>query len=427
MADFSEIAATASGSAAWAQIQGQLNLEGASDAAVLAAKDTLASTWTSLTTNQFGVDPEHAMTAARDFTLAAQTISGSVATVEGLVNAAGGVISTQQVVQISNMFVGTMIGLAAAAGAVSAGVGAVIVSAIAIAANVIESFLGSSPGIEVCPGVTCNPTPNWVINCHCVWGQAASPSSLAWRPFPTGSEWYTVGATAFLRDQITGQTNMEVDGAGLGQGIFASQAHRPIDMIFPQYAELEQAPPSILAAFHAAFVAAWKANQEYAINGLKVQDDSAVLFHMVRVWNRSHSQGTPFELSSSVTGSYEATLVNDLLYSNSQSTDLNDYISGTSLLVYTGPAITFGGGQKVIALHLTPPSPNSPIMAVGPASSVATSAGMSTGSKIALSVAVVGAAAAGGVGIWAFVTHQGYGQAWSRVWRKSGGKLLRKG
>ena len=363
MADFAEISATASGSAAWAQIQGQLNLEGASDAAVLAAKDTLASTWTSLTTNQFGVDPEHAMTAARDFTLAAQTIAGSVSTVEGLVNAAGGQISTQQVVQISNMFVGTMIGLAAAAGAVSAGVGAVIVSAIAIAADVIENLLGSSPGIEVCPGVTCNPTPNWVINCHCVWGQSASPSSLAWRHFPTSPEWYTVGATATLRDPITGQANMTLDGSSVGQGIFSSQSQRPIDMIFPQYAELEQPAPSPITDFHAAFVAAWKANQEYALNGLKVQDDSQVLFHMVRVWNRAHSQGTPFELSSSTVNSYEGSLVNDLLYSNSASSDLNDYISGTSLVVYTGPAITFGAsGQRVVALHLRLPSPDSPIM-----------------------------------------------------------------
>lgn len=427
MADFAEISATASGSAAWAQIQGQLNIEGASDTAILAAKDTLASTWTSLTTNQFGVDPETAMTAAKNFTLAAQTISGSVATVEGLVNASGGQISAQSVVQISNMFVGTMIGLAAALGAVSAGVGAVIVSAIAIAADVLEGFLGSSPGVEVCPGVTCNPAPNWVINCHCVWGKVASPGSSAWRTFPTSSEWYTVGATAVLKDPITGQVNMTLDGSGQGQGVFASQPERPIDMIFPQFAELGQPAPSVLSGFHAAFVAAWKANQEYALNGLKVQDDAQVLLHMVRVWNRSHSQGTPFELSSSTINSYEGSLVTDLLYSNSQSTDINNYISGSSLLVYTGPSITFGANQRIVPLHLRLPSPNAPIMAVGPAIAVAAPSGMSTGGKIALSVAIVGGSAAAGVGIWALMTHQTYGGAWSRVWRKSGGKLLRKG
>jgi hypothetical protein len=96
------------------------------------------------------------------------------------------------------------------------------------------------------------------------------------------------------------------------------------------------------------------------------------------------------------------------------------------LAANAGPLRLAATTPRIVSLHLMPLSPNAPIMSVGPASAVA-APGMSTGGKVALSVAVVGAAAAGGVGIWAFMTHQAYGEAWSRVWKRSTGKLLRKG
>jgi hypothetical protein len=56
------------------------------------------------------------------------------------------------------------------------------------------------------------------------------------------------------------------------------------------------------------------------------------------------------------------------------------------------------------------------------ASTVATS--MSTGAKVAMGAAIVGASAAAGVGVYALATKQGYGSAWSRLWSKSGARIF---
>lgn len=87
----------------------------------------------------------------------------------------------------------------------------------------------------------------------------------------------------------------------------------------------------------------------------------------------------------------------------------------SSFTINDGPEI---GQVRTISLHLNPADAAS-------SASSSTITPMSTGSKVAISAAVVVGSAAAGVGIWAFMTHQGYGEAWSRVWKKSGGKLLR--
>lgn len=51
---------------------------------------------------------------------------------------------------------------------------------------------------------------------------------------------------------------------------------------------------------------------------------------------------------------------------------------------------------------------------------------LSTGGKVALSVAVVAGSASAGVGLWAYLTKQAYTEAWSRVWRRTGGSLFHK-
>jgi hypothetical protein len=91
----------------------------------------------------------------------------------------------------------------------------------------------------------------------------------------------------------------------------------------------------------------------------------------------------------------------------------------SSFVINDGPEIAPGSSAGPRVIHLT--------LTNGQTTAVSTPASMSTGSKVALSVAIVGGTAAAGVGVWAFVTHQGYGEAWSRVWRKSGGRILRKG
>lgn len=79
-------------------------------------------------------------------------------------------------------------------------------------------------------------------------------------------------------------------------------------------------------------------------------------------------------------------------------------------LIGGGLAITFGPNAMATATPIAPASASTPL---------------STGSKVALSVAIVGGTAAAGVGVWAYLTKQGYSEAWSRVWKETGGKLLR--
>jgi len=48
---------------------------------------------------------------------------------------------------------------------------------------------------------------------------------------------------------------------------------------------------STVTDFQKAFFAAWKANQEYALNGLLPQPDGVVLLHLIRLWNAAHKPG----------------------------------------------------------------------------------------------------------------------------------------
>jgi hypothetical protein len=90
----------------------------------------------------------------------------------------------------------------------------------------------------------------------------------------------------------------------------------------------------------------------------------------------------------------------------------------SSFAINDGPEIASGSNAigpvgpvnpSVIRLKLATPPP----------------APMSTGSKVAVSAAIVAGSAAAGVGVWAFLTHQAYGEAWGRVWKRSGGRLFR--
>jgi hypothetical protein len=48
---------------------------------------------------------------------------------------------------------------------------------------------------------------------------------------------------------------------------------------------------STVTDFQKAFFAAWKTNQEYALNGFTPQDDAVVLLHLLSVWNAAHMVG----------------------------------------------------------------------------------------------------------------------------------------
>ena len=391
------------GSSAWGTISNQLQREGADQPTIVAAQNTFTSSWNSLSTT-FGMDADSALTGAQQYTYAASTIAGAVSTVQGLVSDFKQIQTPAGALSAVNMFTGAMVGIAVAAGAVSAGIGAVIVAAVGIAADVLSNFLGSAPGVSVCPGIRCNPAPDWVINCTCVWGAAYSPGANGWRSFPTPAanpEWFSPTGTAYLKDGYTGQINTLAITSASSQEYLGVQTGNPnftmpIEILFPEYGQLTAtlSVPLELLPFHAAFVAAWKANKEFTLNGQKAQDDAVVLQHCIRVWNKSHSGSSTFALSAHsdsplgpIIGEnfYEASLVAEAISNAPSDLAAANYISNGTFLINTGPALTF----------------DVPVV-------TSTSNGTSLGMSILVGSAIVVGSAALGVGAWALATHQSF-------------------
>src|SRR5260370_30346143 len=122
---------------------------------------------------------------------------------------------------------------------------------------------------------------------------------MGWGKSPGASEWFQVGASAVLVDGYTGRQNTVpiIDTQGL---------RSPIELLFPEYNDVVMPAPGTglfetgpLAGFHLAFIAAWKANKEYALNGQKCQPDATVLQHCILVWNRAHVSSSTTLLSPS--------------------------------------------------------------------------------------------------------------------------------
>jgi hypothetical protein len=100
-----------------------------------------------------GVNPQSIATAAQNYVLIGKTVAGAVDTVEGLIKLydSAGSITPDSAIAISNAFTGTMVGVAISAGAVSAGVGAAIVGAVAAVLGLLESngLLGVVEGSDL--------------------------------------------------------------------------------------------------------------------------------------------------------------------------------------------------------------------------------------------------------------------------------------
>jgi len=237
--------------------------------------------------------------------------------------------------QLTQIFTGTMIGtLSLVSGAVSAGAGAAIVGAVGAIIDILQTaglFGSSPPGVDICQGMKCNPVPDWVIGCEnracpclCVWNQNGSsgiiaPGSRDWRSFPNSND--PNDADWFRDATLGGDFSFVWKGLKFGRTLTVNPAgdDRPIDeafgpgffVDFPAYQAVEQftAPAAIaqnqqIAALSPpplgftvqqggplslAFCAAWKANAEYSLNGLKAQPAWVVLLHTIRLWNRSHA------------------------------------------------------------------------------------------------------------------------------------------
>jgi hypothetical protein len=292
----------------------------------------------------------NAYATAKQYVMTGQTIAGAVSTVTGLIGSIES--NTMQPLAVMQTFTGTMLGLLAVAGVPTAGIGAAIVGAIGVGIAVIQQLTGSPPQPQIIGYTNCgyilNEQPNWIAGCLGAWGIVNSPDTNDWRPIPEPSN--PADAVWFQSGQVgPGQWCVPIQGGsdcsffgirgnGKDQGYNSpgstyawgppvngvnpaggDTSQRPIDNAFPGASQLNNTAigtgtTSIYAAvveqgaglsqidttgwdptwiaslqdFTKAYVAAWKANASYVLNGLAAQPDYVVLAHLLRMWNKSH-------------------------------------------------------------------------------------------------------------------------------------------
>jgi hypothetical protein len=433
-------------SSSWGQINNQLAYEysqGAQTAqqyqnAITQAQTDFAGAYDQIAQVAQAPDP---VNAALQYVMSKNTVAGALQQVAGLIGPGQNPAATQAVQQVT----GTMLGLlsleAVGAGIVSAGVGAAVVAGVTLFIDVLGNLglFGKAPtGVQICPGVYVSTTPDWVYNCCGGYSPGIpqiSPGSPLWRRFPsptnpTDSAWYApVGvvsnwgpagapltvqapqangqyqALAFFPrlEQLACEQNA-INGTnlyGFSQQTYCGQPTS--GYLLSTWAQAQVGfglkVAVNLADFQNMFFQAWKANQEYALNGLTPQSDALVLLTTIHAWNRAHPITAPyaadgsnpqcFQLVANPNAGavpYEANLVSEAIASGGL--QQGDAVGSTALNISVAPRsnVSFVGG------------------------------GLSTG-QIAIA-AVAGATVAGilGVGIYATVANVSLGYA--------GGKLL---
>ena len=281
-----DITATPEFQAAAASVTSALAAEGQGAADVTFATSQLADTAQQLY-NAGGVAAQEALNGAVDYIKLGHTVAGAVGQVQGLVQIA----SSGDPSAIMQAFTGTMVGVCATLGPVSAGVGAAIVLGVGALLSALDG--GGSPGFSIpgCDGLKFSAPPTYAVGCVGVFGQTArpQPGSLAWSAFPDPNKdpsWF----------DTTQSGGFSWKGSDWHTYINMPRCPRvaAINRAFPDYASLvcnlnnPDYDPQ-MAAFYRAFVAAWKLNKEYALNGLKLPAaDWQVLQHTVRLWNMAN-------------------------------------------------------------------------------------------------------------------------------------------
>jgi hypothetical protein len=409
-ASFSDFATTGSKfSGAWDDIASQLGAENATSDDVNAAKQAFTDQYASLISSQFGIDSGQAIEYAQKYTIAARTVVGAVENVAGLVAAAQNASTPAEVQSVFQTVMGTLVGAAVAAGAVSAGVGALIVAAVGAALTLFESagMFGSTPsGTEICPGFYVSGAHGgpaaWAVGCAAVGiATRATPGSVQWRRFPeptTDPGWYAQGPgnTVLWHGDVWAWPAQGAAGSLLvpGSGANAAPILPGIGYALPDFFDLTLGTGIFLVMhpewqwfhdFHLAFLSAWKANKEFAFNGLKVQPDWQVLLHVANLWNRAHDGTTFVDLGPPTPGSgiQEQTILQEAFYTKGAD-DPASYLFAGKLRIHTGAKKT---PRKILAFHLggktTTPAAAAP--------------GLSTGEKVGIGVG--GATVAAG-GLW---------------------------
>jgi hypothetical protein len=440
MGDFqSDIAGGGDFASAWSEIQKQLASEGVTEGSAdfLGAQSALASAFESFVSHNYtGSD---ALEAAKQFVLKGQTLAGAASMVEGLVSAAE---TGTPPAGLLEGFTGTMIGALVLAGAVSAGVGAAIVAGVDFVVSLLSAagLFGSTPsGPTYCGNITLSggPPPSYLmpgqVNPNCIlvfdpyWDAAKNtgiaPGSARWRHFPkvpdesnplsfltdpdavwfgslSGGPLGTINGNFEWQPANNDKPTSYVFGPGTVLLKDPRGAARPIDGAFPLYhhmeCELGAGPAGLVAGgipiqqlqtmqqVQAAFFAALKLNWSYALNGLQPTSDDRVLAHTIQTWNRTHESGDGFKLypttaepwlpdgttCAGIPPLYMAIAVNGIISSKVDPIMTPDK---TGVVIHTG--------AKKSASFVT--------------EGATASTGMSTGTKVAIGVGLVGALALG--------------------------------
>jgi hypothetical protein len=250
------------------------------------------------------------------------------------------------------------------------------------------------------------------------------PASSEWRRFPNPSlasdaPWYAFGSASAASGNYTGQPDgswvFPWGGSGNTLAIFCegwSKANdnsalanlniRPIDAAFPYWRYLEcrmgqvaqgQSPFGMTGAalqnmldFERAFFQAWKANEEYALNGLQPQDPGQVLINLLRLWNRAHT-GATLTISQVDCQAFQGSCPGALqpLFLNYVSAALQ-YIqsSDSSLTDGNGNLFLNYGSALQSKFVVTAPSPG------GVASTSTTASKVATGAAVAVGAGALG-------------------------------------
>lgn len=138
------------------------------------AKTQFENAYDQATQNLFA-DGSDAIDAAQQYVQVGKTVLGAIGPIQNLVGAFQHGSTGQQL----DAFIGAVMGIAATAGVVSAGVGALITAGVGLAVEAL-----SSAGLIIPNGNTATPG-DWTLGGLQIFGAPVSPGSLAWRRFPS--------------------------------------------------------------------------------------------------------------------------------------------------------------------------------------------------------------------------------------------------
>lgn len=326
---------------------------------ITSAKTAFVTSFSDLSSRgiaQFGDDP---VAAAKSFVMAGSTISGAVSTIGSLVST----VEHGSPVEVVQAFTGTLLGAAVATGAVTAGVGAAVVGAVSIVLDLLSSAGLFSPPPEPVKDFTVGGYWAVAVNRqgdHDRTLAQVAPRSVDWRRFPEPSD---PADRAFFTPIFYSQSSGEYEPMAyaqahkqvwhnlyFGRTSGSPVTHTPVQGMFPDYDRAAQSAgakaigdsalgdssrvPAELRAgsdFQKGFFSAWKANQAYALNGLKPQDDAACLVHFLNLWNASHAGDKQVTLDPG-----DATLAHRLVDAARHAGLPGATIRGQSLIVNVG-------------------------------------------------------------------------------------------